>query len=71
MRIIVNVRQDTAGLCNGSTADSDSVCEGSNPSPAAKKKERHAKACLFFFQRNKSLAGFVKYAARVKYGFAM
>jgi hypothetical protein len=26
-----------AGLCKGSTADSDSVCEGSNPSPAAKK----------------------------------
>ena len=26
-----------AGLCNGSTADSDSVCEGSNPSPAAKR----------------------------------
>lgn len=25
-----------AGLCNGSTADSDSVCEGSSPSPAAK-----------------------------------
>ena len=24
-----------AGLCKGSTADSDSVCEGSNPSPAA------------------------------------
>ena len=24
-----------AGLCNGSTTDSDSVCEGSNPSPAA------------------------------------
>ena len=24
-----------AGLCNGSTPDSDSVCEGSNPSPAA------------------------------------
>lgn len=24
-----------AGLCSGSTADSDSVCEGSNPSPAA------------------------------------
>ena len=34
--IIVFVRQDTAGLCKGSTADSDSVCEGSNPSPAAK-----------------------------------
>ena len=35
MRIIVFVRQNIAGLCNGSTADSDSVCEGSNPSPAA------------------------------------
>ena len=23
-----------AGLCNGSTTDSDSVCEGSSPSPA-------------------------------------
>ena len=35
--IITNVRQaNIAGLCNGSTADSDSVCEGSNPSPAAK-----------------------------------
>ena len=28
-------RTDIAGLCKGSTADSDSVCEGSNPSPAA------------------------------------
>ena len=27
-----------AGLCKGSTADSDSVCEGSNPSPAASKE---------------------------------
>ena len=35
MRIIVFVRRNTAGLCKGSTADSDSVCEGSNPSPAA------------------------------------
>ena len=33
--IIVFVRRNTAGLCKGSTADSDSVCEGSNPSPAA------------------------------------
>ena len=38
MRIIVFVRQNMAGLCNGSTADSDSVCEGSNPSPAASKR---------------------------------
>ena len=29
-------RTNIAGLCKGSTADSDSVCEGSNPSPAAK-----------------------------------
>ena len=37
--IITNVRQaNIAGLCNGSTADSDSVCEGSNPSPAAIKR---------------------------------
>ena len=28
-----------AGLCKGSTTDSDSVCEGSNPSPAAKKPQ--------------------------------
>ena len=34
--IIVSVRQDTAGLCKGSTADSDSVCLGSNPGTAAK-----------------------------------
>ena len=35
---------DTAGLCNGSTADSDSVCEGSNPSPAAKGKSLESTA---------------------------
>ena len=29
---------EKAGLCNGSTTDSDSVCEGSNPSPAATEK---------------------------------
>ena len=28
-----------AGLCKGSTADSDSVCLGSNPSPAARKSD--------------------------------
>ena len=36
--IIINVLDSIAGLCNGSTPDSDSVCEGSNPSPAAKRK---------------------------------
>ena len=29
-------QESIAGLCKGSTPDSDSVCEGSNPSPAAK-----------------------------------
>ena len=29
-----------AELCNGSTADSDSVCLGSNPSSAAKKTDK-------------------------------
>ena len=34
-------QQDIAGLCKGSTTDSDSVCEGSNPSPAAMRKPRN------------------------------
>ena len=34
----VNASNKIAGLCKGSTTDSDSVCEGSNPSPAAKQK---------------------------------
>ena len=42
--IITNVRQaNIAGLCNGSTADSDSVCEGSNPSPAARESPEAAR----------------------------
>ena len=35
--IAVQSIKHTAGLCKGSTADSDSVCEGSNPSPAARR----------------------------------
>ena len=46
MRIITFVLARTsekiAGLCKGSTADSDSVCEGSNPSPAAIKETVNA-----------------------------
>ena len=34
-------------MCKGSTADSDSVCEGSNPSPAAKRLSAYAGS--FFF----------------------
>ena len=48
MRIIVFVRQNIAGLCNGSTADSDSVCEGSNPSPAATEKSETVRFWTFF-----------------------
>ena len=38
-----------AGLCKGSTADSDSVCEGSNPSPAAMKSTTLHVLWIFFF----------------------
>ena len=37
-----------AGLCNGSTPDSDSVCEGSNPSSAAK-ATHHCRWVAFLF----------------------
>ena len=35
-----------AGWCNGSTSDSDSLCTGSNPVPAA--KNPHTKVCGFY-----------------------
>ena len=37
-----------AELCKGSTPDSDSVCEGSNPSSAAKNTERPTGASYFY-----------------------
>ena len=40
-----------AGLCNGSTPDSDSVCEGSNPSPAAKKTVVPSGTAVFLRKR--------------------
>ena len=43
-----NNKADIARLCKGSTTDSDSVCLGSNPSPAARKKTFFDKEkCLF------------------------
>ena len=42
--------KNIAELCKGSTADSDSVCEGSNPSSAAKSPSH--KAWSFFFFHN-------------------
>ena len=49
-----------AVLCNGSTADSDSVCRGSNPFTAAKKKQVPTGACFFFisFKRIRTCEGF-------------
>ena len=41
---------------------------GSNPPPATRKSTCFGKC---FFQRNKSLTGFVKCLTGVKYGFAM
>ena len=41
--------KNIAGLCKGSTADSDSVCEGSNPSPAATKALDKSRELFFFY----------------------
>ena len=38
-----------AELCKGSTADSDSVCEGSNPSSAAKSPSHKAWTFSLFY----------------------
>ena len=40
-----------AELCNGSTADSDSACEGSNPSSAAMKKALAITSAFFSYIR--------------------
>ena len=40
-----------AELCNGSTADSDSACEGSNPSSAAMKKALAFASAFFSYIR--------------------
>ncbi len=34
-------------LCKGSTTDSDSVCEGSNPSSPAKNRQLSTESCRF------------------------
>ena len=39
--------QYIAGLCKGSTTDSDSVCLGSNPSPAAKNSTDRLVGAIF------------------------
>ena len=48
------------------------ACGGSNPSISARKETTFVcQTKVVSFQRNKSLTGFVKYALRVKYCFAM
>ena len=54
--------RDTAGLCKGSTTDSDSVCEGSNPSPAATKNLGTAMVPRFFY----AILWFDPYSAKIK-----
>ena len=49
--------------CNGSTTDSDSVCWGSNPYPAATKNTTFVKQTnVVFFERSVPLRRNVKYA---------
>ena len=51
LRVFSNIgtfQLNIAELCKGSTADSDSVCLGSNPSSAAKKENRSLWSVLFF-----------------------
>ena len=47
--------KNIAELCKGSTADSDSVCEGSNPSSAARKKDQLT--CELVFLHNVFISG--------------
>ena len=42
-------KQNIAELCKGSTTDSDSVCLGSNPSPAAKNRQGSTESCRFYY----------------------
>ncbi len=65
-----------AGLCKGSTADSDSVCEGSNPSPAAISAEESKMVLLRgnkfigFYARVVELADSIDSGSSVQYARA-
>ena len=50
-----------AELCNGSTADSDSVCLGSNPSSAAKKEKTFVTDKGFFFSTKSDFVALVRF----------
>ena len=67
--IIISVK-DIAELCNGSTADSDSVCEGSNPSSAATKAhivELKSHVVLFYFLVTAETSGLTLIATHCEY----
>lgn len=46
--LLVTFYPNIAGLCNGSTTDSGSVRQGSNPCPAAKKSDTFYVSDFFF-----------------------
>ena len=59
-----------AELCNGSTTDSDSVCLGSNPSSAARKKRASHRLALFF-QLYSPLASYMHFVRDIAFGSDM
>ena len=61
--------QYLAELCSGSTADSDSVCLGSNPSSAAKRRKTPLR-CLFSFDCGTTTFGRRDTAGRVYLRFS-
>ena len=58
-----------AELCSGSTADSDSVCLGSNPSSAAKNKKHSTRSAFCFCLQNRGFEHSVL-PSSAKRGFA-
>ena len=58
-----------AELCKGSTADSDSVCLGSNPSSAAKNKKDTTRVSFLFFSANRMRTQCFAHRAKLGFGF--
>ena len=48
MQVLFEGQLNIAELCKGSTADSDSVCLGSNPSSATKNRQGSTESCRFY-----------------------
>lgn len=56
---IISFADTVAGLCKGSTADSGSVCLGSNPSPAAKNEPLKLMLWRFICMKNERMEIFL------------